>query len=121
MRDFFIAIAVFIGFGFWSIDIFKNSENFNGWIILTVFCSLTGFTMIFGDSTEEKKDDKEPFYKIGLYDKKNFNFGVIVTLFTGILTPILILKMDGFSFWQFLSGLFFIIGFGGIIKSVKKL
>lgn len=119
LTNFFIGIAVFVGFGFWTADIFKNYEEFNGWIILTLFCSLIGFTMIFGNG--EKKKDKGEFYQIGFYDKENFKFSVIIILFTGILTPILIWKLEGFSFWQFLSGLFFIIGIGSLIRNIKRI
>ena len=42
LTNFFTGIGVFIGFGFWSYDIFKNSESFDAWIILTLICSLTG-------------------------------------------------------------------------------
>ncbi|MDD3011846.1 MAG: hypothetical protein PHU97_11075 [Bacteroidales bacterium] len=119
LTNFFIGIAIFVGFGFWTVDIFKNAEGFNGWIVLTLFCSLIGFTMIF-DNNENKKD-KGMFYQIGFYDKENFKFGVIITLFTGILTPILIWKLDGLCFWHLLSGLFFIIGIGSIIRNIKRI
>jgi len=119
LTTFFTGIAVFIGFGFWSVDIYRNSANFNGWIILTLSCSLIGLSMIF--SRNEAKRKKDIFFQIGLYDKENFRFGVILTLLTGILTPILILKLDGFSFWQFLSGLFFIIGIASIFSNIKQI
>lgn len=119
LTNFFIGIFVFLGFGFWTVDIFKNYEQFNGWIIMTLFCSLSGFIMLFENN--EKKKDKGVFYQIGFYDKQNFQFGLIVTLFTGILTLILIWKIDGFSFWQFLSGLFFIIGIRSLIMNIKRI
>lgn len=119
LTNFLTGIAVFIGFGFWSADIYRNSAEFNGWIILTILLSLIGLSLIL--SRNDTKKDKEIFFQIGLYDKSNFRFGVIITLLTGILTPILILKIDGFSFWQFLSGLFFIIGIGSIISNIKRI
>jgi hypothetical protein len=119
LTNFFVGIAVFIGFGFWTVDIFQNSEEFNGWIILTLFCSLIGFTLIV--SNDDRKEDKSVFYQIGFYDKENFKFAIIITLFTGIMTPILIWKLNGFSFWQFLSGLFFVIGIGSLIRNIKRI
>lgn len=119
ITNFFVGIAVFVGFGFWSIDIFRTYSEFNGWIILTLFCSLIGLSMIFGN--DDKKEDKGVFYQIGFYDKSTFKFGIFVTLLTGILTPILIWKLNGFSFWQFLSGLFFVIGIGSLIKNIKRI
>jgi hypothetical protein len=32
LTNFFVGIAVFVGFGFWTVDIFQNSDEFNGWI-----------------------------------------------------------------------------------------
>lgn len=119
LTNFFVGIAVFVGFGFWTVDIFQNSQEFNGWIILTLFCSLIGLNLILGN--EGKKEGKGLFYQIGFYDKQNFQFAIIFTLIAGIITPILILKLNGFSFWQFLSGLFFFIGIGSLIKNTKTI
>jgi len=82
--NFFTGIAVFIGFGFWSIDIFQNSKDFNGWIILTLLCSLIGLALVVGNN--EKKEKEEIFYQLGFYDKSNFLTGIIITILTGILT-----------------------------------
>ena len=119
LTNFLTGIAVFIGFGFWSYDIFKNSDSFNGWIILTLLCSLTGLALIFDSGN--KKEEKELFFKIGFYDKENFKFSIILTIFSGILTILLIWKLETFSFWQFLSGLFFIIGIVSIVKNIKQI
>lgn len=119
LTNFFVGIAVFIGFGFWTVDIFRSSIEFNGWIILTLLCCLTGLTMIF--SNDNKKEEKGVFYQIGFYNKENFRIGIIITLLTGILTVISIWKLDGFSFWQFLSGLFCVIGIGSLIKNIKRI
>lgn len=119
LTDFLIGLVVFVGFGLWTIDIFQSYDTFNGWIILTAFCSLTGLSMLFGKT--DKTKSKEVFFQIGFYDKSNFQFGFIITGLTAILTPILILKIEGFSFWQFLSGLFFIIGLMSMIKNIKRI
>jgi hypothetical protein len=119
LTNFFVGLVVFVGFGLWSVDIYQTHESFNGWIILTTFCSLTGLSMLFGGN--DKRKSKAVFYQIGFYDKTNFQFGFIITSLTAILTPILILKMNGFSFWQFLSGLFFVIGLMSVIKNIKRI
>ena len=75
--------------------------------------------MLFGPS--KSADTKEVFLKIGFFDKKNFQAGFIIMTLTGVLTPIMILKMDGFSFWQFLSGLFFIVGLTSLIRNTRKI
>ncbi len=119
LNNFFVGIAVFIGFGFWSIDLLRNYEYFNGWVILTLFLSMIGLTMILGNS--EDKDEGEIFLKVAFYGKKSFQFGVILSLVCGILTGVLIWKLDGFSFWQFLTGLLFIVSITTILRSIKRL
>ena len=117
LTNFFTGIAVFIEFGFWTVDIINNSDRFNGWIILTLFCSLIGLTLIFDNKNKETSENI--FYQIGFYNKENFKFSLILILFTGILTPLLVWKMNEFSFWQFLAGLFFFIGVFSLIKNIK--
>jgi hypothetical protein len=119
LTNFFIGVVTFVGFGLWTVDIFQAYDSFNGWIILTAFCSLVGLSMLFGGN--HKKTSKDVFYQIGFYDKTNIQFGFIITSLTGVLTPILIIKMDGFSFWQFLTGLMFIIGLMSIIRNIKRI
>lgn len=119
LTNFFVGLVVFVGFGLWSIDIYQSSDRFNGWIILTAFCSLSGFSMLFGSTKSSKT--KEVFYKIGFFDKTNFQFGFVITALTAILTPIMFLKMGGFSFWQFPSGLFFIIGLLSITRNIRRI
>lgn len=119
LTNFLVGIVVFVGFGFWTIDIYQSSPSFNGWLILTLFCSLLGLVMLFGK--EEKYLRKEVFFTIGFYDKDNFKYGVLITLFSGIITAVLVLKLDSFSFWEFLSGLFFLIGSGSLIRNIKRI
>lgn len=119
LTNFFVGLVVFVGFGMWTVDIFQSSDSFNGWIILTAFCSLTGLSMLFGKN--DKRKSKDVFFQIGFYDKANFQYGFVITGLTAILTTVLILKIDGFSFWQFLSGFFFIIGLISVIKNIKRI
>lgn len=119
LTNFFVGLVVFVGFGLWSIDIFQNYNEFNGWIILTSFCSLTGLSMLFGKNENSKS--KDVFFKIGIYDKSNFQFSFIITAFTGIITPVLYIKITSFSYWIFLTGLFFIIGLINLFKNVRRI
>lgn len=119
LTNFFTGIAVFIGFGFWSVDILQNSNEFNGWFTLTLLCSLIGLALIVGNN--DKKEKEEIFYQLEFYDKSNFQTALIIIFLTGVLTPILIWKIDGFSFWQFLSGLFFFIGIASLMRSIKRI
>ena len=116
LSSFITGAVVFVGFGLWSIDIYTNSNDFNGWIILTIACSLIGLLQMLG-RTDEKKT-KETFLQIHFKDKSNFQFGVFITLLCGITTPILFLKSGEFTFWQFLTALFFMIGLFSLMKNI---
>jgi hypothetical protein len=119
LTNFFVGLIVFIGFGLWSVDIYQFNVSFNGWIILTATCSVIGFSMMLGGGKTEVS--KKVFYQIGFFDKRNFQFGFIVCVVTGIMLPILLVKIDGFSFWQFFTGLFFIIGLRSILKNIRRI
>lgn len=117
--NFFVGLVVFVGFGLWTIDIFHSSPSFDGWIILTAFFSLTGLSTLFVKN--DSKSSKDVFLQIGFYDKANFLIGFIISGMSAIITSVLILTMDGFSFWQFVSGLFFVIGIMSIFKNVRRI
>lgn len=119
LTNFFVGLVVFVGFGLWSIDIFQSHNSFNGLIILTTFVSFIGLSVMFGGDRNLKS--KQVFYKIEFYDKSNFVWGFIITMVTAVLTPVLIIKMEGFSFWQFVSGLFFIVGLFSLLKNIKRI
>lgn len=121
--NFLYGIALFVGFGFWTISLLGDLESFNAWSILTLIVAFIGLSIAFDTNEKEINENKEiPFYKIGLYEKTNFRFSLIVFAFTVTLTPVLIWKLDGFSFWQFLSGILFILSIvklKGLIKRIN--
>ena len=117
--SFLIGIVIFVGFAFWSIDIYNNMTTFNGWIILTMACSITGFVLIFSKS--DKTHSPKLFYQIGFYDKENFRASLITAILSAAVTVILILVFNGFSYWQFLSGLFFFISIITLFYKIKRI
>ena len=119
LTNFLIGLVVFVGFGLWSVEIYQTSTGFNGWIILTLFTSFIGLSMVLG--FQSSNDSKEVFFQIGLFDRSNFLFSLFTIFITGILTPILIIKAGGFSWWVFLSGLFFLIGVNALFKNVRRI
>ena len=101
------------------LDLYQNRESFNGWIIMTIFLSLVGISIMLDINRREDQKAKEVFLQINLLDKGNFQMIVIFTLLFGILTAILFTKIEGFSFWQFLTGLLFFSGLVGLARSIK--
>jgi len=114
-----IGLTFFIGFGWWSINIYNNHSEFNPWIILTMFFSGSGISMILMDTSRTIKN--EPFFKIGFYEKSNMRFGLIISIISGLTLFILIIKLESFSLWEFLSGFIFLYGLFMIGKNIRKI
>jgi hypothetical protein len=116
ITSFLAGVAVFVGFGLWSINIYQNDSTFNGWIVVTIFVALAGLSLMF--ETNEVTEPKGTFLQLHFKDRTNFVMGMIITLLCGIVTPILIIKTSEFTFWQFVFGLFFFIGIFSLIKNI---
>ncbi len=125
LTDFFVGVSVFVGFGFWTIDLVKNSVDFNGWSILTLFLCTIGFSMILDSGNnnydDEKEEGKKVFFAIGFRDKQNIIFAVCGIIFSASMSIILFNFFDKHFFWKFTSILFSVIGFISLIKRVKRL
>ena len=46
-RNFLIGMVLFLGFSWWSIDLFGDHKLFNPWIILTGFMAAIGLALMF--------------------------------------------------------------------------
>jgi hypothetical protein len=118
--NFITGLIVFIGFGLWTADLFKNSyPDFNPWTIATLFCSVIGFSMMIFDDTKTEK--KEPFIRIGIYDKTNLRFAAIITIVSGVILAYLIRTSQTFNFGMFISGLFCFIGVLTFVRNIKRI
>lgn len=116
---FLTGLAIFVGFGLWSFNIYNSHENFNGWIILTMFMAAGGFSMMLMDSSIKSKI--VPYYKIGFFNRTNMVIGLIFILISGLTTFILISKLNSFTYWYILLGLIFFLGLTSIIRNIKKI
>lgn len=116
---FLTGLAFFIGFGLWSIDIYNSNDKFSGWIILTLFFCAGGLSMMLMDVTVKTKS--VPYLKFGFYNRTNMMIGFIF-LFVSSLTIIVMLnRLDYFTGWYILFGIFFLMGIIGILINIKKL
>lgn len=120
--NFLYGISIFVGFGFWTINLIGNiDESFNSWSILTLIISFIGLSIAFGNNDEAQNEkNNTPFIKIGIFEKTNFKFVLIIFLLTSIMTPILIWKIGEFSWWIFLSAIFFLMSVIKLYKIIKK-
>jgi hypothetical protein len=117
LTTFFIGVTIFVGFGLWSLNIYNNNLGFSGWIILTMVMSGVGLSMILMESPKVRKT--QPFLVFGFFDRPNMVIGFNIMLISGIILFMLIMKLKSFSFWEFLSGLFFILGIFTVIRNIK--
>jgi hypothetical protein len=115
--NFILGLIITVGFSFWSINIFQNSDGFNPWVILTMFIAGTGMMMFFDD--KKKRDSKGEFFRIEFHDNSTLK----VSLITGIISLIsfisLIIIYKSFIWWLFVAALFILISFRMFLQNVK--
>lgn len=116
---FITGTTFFIGFGWWSFNIYNTNQGFNGWIVLTMFLSLFGLSTILMDTSYTNKS--EPFLKIGLFEKVNLRIGLILFLVSGFTLWILFIKLNSFSFWLIFFGMVFLYGTMMILKNIRRI
>lgn len=83
--DYLIGLFLFIGFGYWTIEIFNNGDKFNPWTLLTMFLSLAGLITLFSRNSSKKY--KGEFMRIEFHDKSNYWMSLIIltiSIFVGI-------------------------------------
>jgi len=120
--DFLWGLSLFIGFGFWTIDLLGNFTDFNPWAILTLGIAFIGLSISFGTNDKEIVEaNEQPFYKIGIFEKTNFKFTIIVLIFTTTILPIMVWKISGFSYWYILVFRFWVMSLLKLCKIIRKI
>lgn len=117
-RNFLIGIVSFVGFSWWSIDLYSKRLDFNPWIILTGFMAVIGFAMMFDVGNRKDENVENPFFVFEIKRKNNFIIGLSLFTIFGLISWLTILR-NGFSFWLILTGIFSLIGIGTIISEIR--
>jgi len=120
-RNFLIGMVLFLGFSWWSIDMFGDQKVFNPWIILTGFMSAIGLALMFDrDRNKGKKSSSDsPFFVFEISKKSDFVLGFVIFTIFGLISWAILLKSSGFSFWIVLTGAFTLLGLGMIISEMS--
>lgn len=117
-RNFLIGVVLFVGFSWWSIDLFSEKIDFNPWIILTGFMSVVGLALMFDVGKKNKTDIENPFFIFEIRGKNNFIIGLAFFIFFTLLSWLTIVR-NGFSFWLVLTGVFALLGIGILISEIR--
>lgn len=114
---FLTGFFVFIFFGFWSISIYENNNGFSAWMGVTIFMCLVGISLLFDNNS--KNSNRDVFLKIELKNRANFQFGLIMFLFTLIVGVLIIVRDQEINFWVVLNFMFFLISISAIFKCIS--
>ncbi len=115
----FYALCLFIGFGWWSLEIYKISVGFNPWIILTTILSFVGLGLLLeNDWMKRKEQDKEKvLFKILI--TKGITTALVFTLATFSIGLLLYLKILRYSHWMVLIVVLFLLGLKMLHDSIR--
>lgn len=124
--NFFMGLAVFCGFGSWTIDLLNDKGDFNPWSILTSFLSAVGLALIFNsnnnnDDQDDDESDDKTFVQIQINDKFSFILGLCLMIVFGVLTFTLISQFNVKNHWTFVSGLTSLIGIVAFAQCIKRI
>jgi len=117
-RNFLIGIVLFVGFSWWSIDLYSKRLDFNPWIILTGFMAVIGFALMFDAGNKKDENVENSFFTFEIKRKNNFIIGLSLFTIFGLISW-LIISRNGFSFWLILTGIFSLLGIGTIISEIR--
>lgn len=115
--DYLIGLFLFIGFGYWTIDIFNSNDKFNPWTLLTMFLSLSGLITLFNrDSTKNYKGE---FLRIEFHDRSNYWLSSIIGFISSFTLIYLVIQDQKMSIWSTVAGLFSIFFLSILYKSTR--
>jgi hypothetical protein len=116
--DTLIGLIICIGFGLWTIKIYSDNAGFSPWIILTVFMSVSGLTMIFKEKKRTSIVRTNPVFTFNIYSWRDLIKGVSFLILFLVLT-IAIYLTYGFSAWLILTVALTLAGISLIIKEIE--
>lgn len=114
----FYSLCLFVGFGWWTLQIYNTYQTFNPWIILTALISFIGFSLILDNNWSEEKDTKDKvLFSIKLM--KDIRIAIIVLGSSITIGILLYLKIKEYSNWMILIVVLLLMGLKVLFDSVK--
>lgn len=117
--DLLYALSIFIGFGWWTLYIYKTSLDFNPWMILTTILSFVGLAMIIDTNWMKKSQNSKENILITIIINKDIKTAIGVLGISITIGLILFLKLAAYSHWMILLFVIFIIGLKLLFDSIK--
>ncbi|PWE00019.1 hypothetical protein [Marinilabilia rubra] len=95
------ALLLFVGFGYWTIYLIDNSNDFNPWSLLTALISIVGVGLLLDTDFKSKQKDKKLF---SIEILKGIYTGIIMLLFSTVSALVLLLNFSGYTNWYIIPG-----------------
>lgn len=115
----FYALCLFIGFGWWSLEIYKMSVGFNPWIILTTILSFVGLGLLLENNWMKRKEQNKEKVLFKIIITKGITTALVFTLTTFSIGLLLYLKILRYSHWMVLIVVLFLMGLKMLHDSIR--
>lgn len=114
--DWFYALVIFIGFGWWTIYLYQINSQFNPWSILTGVFSVIGLTMLTDRKLKNKVAEN---VLVTIKILKGFGASIGALALGLFLSFFVYTKNEGYSNWYILCALIVLLSSKGIYDSIK--
>lgn len=110
------ALLLFVGFGYWTIYLIENSNDFNPWSLLTALISIVGVGLLLDTDFKSKQKDKKLF---SIEILKGIYTGIIMLLFSTVSAIVLLLNFSEYTNWYIIPGVFLPLSLKVIHDSIE--
>jgi hypothetical protein len=117
--DLFYALSLFVGFGWWTLEIYTLSSGFNPWIILTTLFSFIGLALVIDTNWMKKVQESKDNVLLKIIINKDIKFAVVVLGTTITLGLMLYFKLICYHNWMIIPAAIFLIGLKLLFDSIK--
>ncbi|MGB3852282.1 MAG: hypothetical protein WA958_20125 [Tunicatimonas sp.] len=118
-RGFTIGTAFFLGFGLWTVDIYRHNEQFSGWFIVTLFMALIGLSKMLGIGKATDGVEREAFLRIDLLGGNIFYIVLSLVVLSLVSLAVLFIKLDGFSYWYIVLVSLLLVALFGLNQLIR--
>jgi len=120
-RFFLFGLSLFLGFSWWSINLYALKSEFNPWMMLTIFLTSVGFSIMFeiDKSYKKGKDIEKIAYELEIKNKSEFITGISGFLIFGLSCAVIIIFTKHFTIWSIITGGIAILSFFTFLSTIK--
>ncbi len=115
----FYSLVLFVGFGWWTLEIYKMSVGFNPWLILTTIFSFVGLGLLLENNWMKRKEQNKEKIIFKIIITKGITTALVFTFTTISIGLLLYLKILRYSHWMVLIGALFLMGLKMLYDSIR--